>query len=297
MVKSPAVAQEGKGIGRPEFVDKRFLETKEKLMNWNRECEKYMERLKERIENSNMSEEAKQRIQERIENVNKHLEEMRGRISIARNYEELRNTMMENAKDWRAISREMRAISYEHVIAKVESILEKLEELADRFEIAGFDVTKLRENLMRAKNKLNEIKSDPLNATREDFRELNSLIRASFDEVKKLSKEYKPAPKIGIVNAKVNGTFSLNGTMVALIKGNGTLEVNPEAAKSEAKKKDVVVVRGDVEVNGEGEFKIIAHGKGTLEMTGSGTYAYKRCANESFISGNFSESFRIEFGC
>ncbi|MEM2694149.1 MAG: hypothetical protein QXQ83_01210 [Archaeoglobaceae archaeon] len=295
-------SQKGDEQGKPSDMmkirERIFNEHKERMMNWIQNCERWMERLKERVNTTNMGDEMKLRIQNRINNLEQQMEEIRARIANAKDYEELRNAMAESGKIWKNMSGEMRNLAYENAIRKAENIIEKLTDLADRFESAGLDVSNLRAAINEANTTLAAIKSKLENGqeVRMDFRELKIDIERAFYEAKKLVKEYRPAPKIGIANAKVNGSFELNGNLVALIKGNGTLRATGDSVAS-ANGAITMVLRGNVTVNGEGDFKIVIHGNGTLSMSGNGSYAYKKCANEKFVTGNFTDSVTISFGC
>lgn len=285
--------------GKPDF-SKIFNEHKERMMNWVQNCERWLERMQEKVNASKLSEESKLRIQERIRNMEANMEQIRAQISNANNYTELRDAMREVRTLWINTSKEMRLVAYENAIAQMDVIIAKLEELADRFESYGLDTTQLRNAINDANSTLNEIKTKIANGedVSKDLRELKKKIDAAFAEAKKLAREYKPKPSNGIVMANVSGSFELNGTLNALIKGKGNVTVNPESSASRANGTVVaIVVRGNASVSGEGDFKIIAHGNGTLTMNGTGNYSYKECADQKFKSGSFNESVTINFGC
>ncbi len=310
LVMSPmvAVAQKGEGQGKPfnattppgsNVREKIFNENKERIMNWVQNCEKWMERLRERVNASNMNEDTKLRMQERISTVEQRMEQIKSQVANAKDYDELRSAMKEVSKAWVNTSKEMRKLAYENTIERAKVIIGKLNELADRFESAGLDVTNLRSAIDEASNTLGEIErkiDSGQQVTLQEFKELKLDIEKAFAEAKKLAKEYKPAPDIGIVRAKVDGSFELNGNMVALIKGNGTLNATGDSVAN-AKGTLAMVLRGNVSAKGEGDFMIVIHGKGTLSMNGTGSYAYKKCVNEKFVTGNFTDSVTITFGC
>lgn len=284
-------------------MDRMFVETKEKMMKWERECNEFMERLKERVKTMNIGEDVKLKIQERIRYAEQQMEIIREKMMNSRNYEELRNAMIEISKIWKNAHRELKLATYEHAIARAEKILEGLENLADRFETSGLDVSKLRSSIENAKNIIESIKNKIENGASEkdiaeEFKKLNLTLKMAFDEAKNLAKEYKPAPSNGIVQATVNGTFKLEGKMVALITGRGTVDAKADSV-TKVEKDGVmnVVLRGDVSATGNGKFRIVLHGSGELEMSGEGSYAYKRCVNEKFATGEFSESITLNFGC
>ncbi|MFN3384437.1 MAG: hypothetical protein ACK401_06030, partial [Archaeoglobaceae archaeon] len=282
-----------------DVKERMFYEHRERMMNWVQNCEKWMERLREKVETSNMNETTKLRIQERINNVEQQMEQIKLRIQNAKDYEELRGAMRENSKIWINVSKEMRLIACENMIERAKIIIEKLSELANRFESAGLDVTNLRSAIDKATNTLNGIETKIANGqevTQQDLRKLKFDIQKAFLEAKKLAREYKPAPEIGIAHARVNGSFELNGNMVALVRGNGTLNATGDSVAS-AKGTVAMVLRGNVSAKGEGDFMIVIHGKGVLSMDGTGSYAYKKCANEKFVTGNFTDSVEITFGC
>jgi len=296
-VGAAPIDKESKGM---EFREKMFNENKEKMMNWVQNCERWVERMKEKVNTSNLGEESKLRIQERIRNTELRIEQIRSQISNANNYDELRGAMKEAGKLWINVSKEMRLIAYEHAIAQMESVIAKLEELADRFESYGLDTTKLRNAINDANSTLANIK-EKLAKGEDVFRDLKLLkekIQIAFNEAKKLAREYRPKPSNGIVIANVNGSFELSGELNALIKGSGNVNVNPESAVSRANGTTLaIVVRGNATVEGDGSFRIIAHGNGTLTMNGNGSYAYKQCVNEKFTRGSFNDSVTLNFGC
>ncbi len=299
---SGAAPQAGKEVpaGKPDFRDKVFNEHKERMMNWVQNCERWLERMQEKINTSNLGGESKLRIQERIRNLETNMEQIKAQISNANNYTELRDAMREVRMLWINTSKEMRLIAYENAITQMESIIEKLEELADRFESYGLDTTQLRNAINDANSALSGIKTKMANGEdiSKDLRELKKKIDAGFIEAKKLAREYKPKPSNGIVMANVSGSFELTGNMNALIKGSGNITVNPESSVSRANGTTLaIVVRGNVDISGEGDFKIIAHGNGTLTMNGTGSYSYKVCVSDKFTNGSFNESVTISFGC
>lgn len=296
---APQADKEDKGKYQ-DFREKIFSEHKERMMNWVQNCERWLERMQNKINTSNLGEESKLRIQERIRNIETNMEQIRVQISNANNYTELRDTMREVKKLWINMSKEMRLIAYENAISQMDIIIAKLEELADRFESYGLDTTQLRNAINDANFTLSEIKTKIANGedVAKDLRELKKKIDAAFAEAKKLARDYKPKPSNGIVMANVNGSFELNGTLNALIKGKGNVTVSPESSVSRANGTTVaIVVRGNATVSGEGDFKIIAHGNGTLTMNGTGNYSYKECADQKFQNGSFNETVTINFGC
>lgn len=297
-VKPGEPAPGGPGVP-PTPIPVTPMPVKERMMNWVQNCEKWMERVKEKVNATNMGETTKLRIQERINNVEQQMEQIKLRIQNAKDPEDLRNAMKDVSKTWTNMAKEMRKIAYENTIERAKVIINKLSELADRFESSGLDVTALRKAIDEAKATSNSIEAKIAGGqevTPQDFKELNLDIEKAFAETKKLAKEYKPAPEIGIVRAKAKGSFELNGNMVALIRGNGTLNATGDSVAS-AKGTVAMVLRGNVNASGEGDFLIVIHGNGTLSMEGSGSYAYKRCANEKFVTGNFTDNVTITFGC
>lgn len=298
-----ATPRDDKGMGMGKAQDPRekvFAENKERMMNWVNNCERWIERMQEKVNTSNLGEESKLRIQERIRNLDLKMEQIRSQISNANNYYELVDAMRQAKLLWINMSKEMRLIAYENTITQMESIISKLEELADRFESYGLDTTQLRNAIEDANSTLSEIKSKIANGEDvfRDLKELKKKIETAFAEAKRLAIEYKPKPSNGIVMANVNGSFELNGTLNALIKGSGNVTVSPESSVSQANGTSVaIVVRGNTAVTGEGNFKIVAHGNGTLTMTGSGSYSYKECVSDKFTTGSFNESVTIKFGC
>jgi len=300
----PAAAADGEGKGKAnDFRDKIFETHKERAMKWVESCYRWAERLEEKVRASNIGDEAKNRIQARIENMKGEIGEMRSKIENAKNYSELRDAMREIRTLWTELSKQMRLIAYEHFVIQMEKIIEKLEELADRFESHGLDVSSFRDAIDEASDALEGVKAKLGDGTVKysDIANLRQKVMNAFEESKKLAREYRPKLSDGIVMANVSGSFKLNGTVMALIKGNGTVNVEPTGAKiKESKGKENViealVVRGKVNVTGEGDFKIIAHGNGTLTMNGNGSYTYKQCMNQKFVNGTFSDGFTINFG-
>jgi len=291
------------GAGKGDEMEKRFQEHKERMMTWLQNCDRWMERLRVRVEESNIGQESKLRIQERINNVENRINEIRARIGSAKNYDELRNAMRESREVWLGISKEMRMIAYENYVSHIENVLVKLDEIADRFEGYGLDTTQLRNAINEANSTLQSVKGKIAggNATLKDITELNQKVMNAFNEAKRLVKEYNPKPSDGILMANVNGNFALTGNMTALIKGNGTFSVLEATAKSQSKgaaeRIEALVVRGNVNVSGNGNFKIMAHGNGTLILNeGNASYVYKQCVNQKFVNGSLSGSGDISFG-
>ncbi|TDA26802.1 MAG: hypothetical protein DSO01_04740 [Archaeoglobi archaeon] len=310
----PAIAaspDEKPGVGKAfgagkgdEIREKMFQERKEMMTAWLQNCDRWMERLRARVEESNIGQESKLRIQERINNVENRINEIKARIESAKDYDELRNAMRESREIWLGISKEMRMIAYENYVSHIDNVLRKLDEIADRFESYGLDATQLRNAINEANSTLQSVKEKMAGGTvtPKDIAELNKKVMNAFNEAKRLAREYKPKPSDGILMANVNGNFTLTGNMTALIKGNGTFDYVEATAKSESKgaaeRIEALVVRGNVNVNGNGTFKIVAHGNGTLILNdGSASYVFKQCVNQKFVNGTLSKGESISFGC
>ncbi len=301
----PVAATNGEGKGKAsDFRDKMFETHKERMLKWVDNCNRWVERLEKRVMTSNLGEDAKLRIQTRIENMKNEIGEIESMIQDARNFSQLRDAMREVRTLWSDLSKQMRLIAYEHFVLHIEKILEKLEELADRFESQGLDVSNLRKAIKEARDSLEDVEAKLKDGTvtHSDTANLNKKVMRAFEESKKLAKEYRLKPSDGIVMANVSGSFTLDGTVKALIKGNGNVNVEPTSAKIAESKGaenviEALVVMGQVNVTGEGNFKIIAHGNGMLTMNGNGNYVYKQCMNQKFVNGTFSDRVTINFGC
>ncbi|NHW88190.1 MAG: hypothetical protein HA490_00755 [Archaeoglobales archaeon] len=309
----PAIAaspDEKPGVGKAfgagkgdEIREKMFQERKEMMTTWLQNCDRWMERLRARVEESNIGQESKLRIQERINNVENRINEIKARIGSAKDYDELRNATRESKEIWLGISKEMRMIAYENYVSHIDNVLRKLDEIADRFESYGLDTTQLRNAINEANSTLQSVREKMAGGTvtPKDIAELNKKVMNAFNEAKRLAREYKPKPSDGILMANVNGNFTLTGNMTALIKGNGELHATATAkseSKGAAERIEALVVRGNVNVNGNGTFKIVAHGNGTLTLNdGSASYVFKQCVNQKFVNGTLSKGESISFGC
>ncbi len=285
---------------RDRLRDRIFNETKEKMQKW-KSCYSWLERLQSRIATYNFGEETKLRIQERIRNLESRLQQIESELNSANDSQSLKKAGDNIREFWKDAGREMRNIAYEIQLEKTRDIVDKLKNLVDRFKSLGLDTTELEKLINEIDAKLAEIESKigSGEVPTKDFSELNKIIQKAFDEVKKLSKEYLNIQKSykGILLASVSGNFTLTGDLSATVVGSGDLSANPESAIINAKNATSIVIRGkDVKIEGNGTFKIVAHGSGTINMQGVGAYKYKRCINENYINGTFYDGATISFG-
>ncbi|MEM2071034.1 MAG: hypothetical protein QXE86_06530 [Archaeoglobaceae archaeon] len=286
---------------RDRLRDRIFNETKEKMQKWTENCYSWLERLQSRIDTYNFGEETKLRIQERIRNLESRLKQIESELNSANDSQSLKKAGDNIKEFWKDAGKEMRNIAYEIQLEKIRDIVDKLKNLVDRFKSLGLDTTELEKMINEIEVKLAEIESKIVSGevSAKDFSELNRIVQKAFDEVKKLSKEYLNIQKSyrGILLASINGNFTLTGNLSATIVGSGDLSTNPENAIVNAKNATSIVVRGkDVKIEGNGSFKIVAHGSGIITMHGVGAYKYKECISEEYINGTFSDGVTISFG-
>ncbi|MCS7119300.1 MAG: hypothetical protein NZ894_04535 [Archaeoglobaceae archaeon] len=166
-----------------------FVEKKEKFMRWNMECERWMGRLRQMVENSNISEDVKLKMQERINNVERQMEEVKKKVANSKDIEELRSVIMDIRKN---VSKEMRFLAHQTAIERAREIIERLYELEDRFKSVGLDVLVLRNAIDEANATLNVIeekfgKGEDISG---DFKELKLELNKAFAEAKKLVRKW-----------------------------------------------------------------------------------------------------------
>ncbi len=219
------------------------------------------------------------------------LNETYEKVNKSENYKEIRNAM-------RDLRIKFRLIAYEQALNAIERVVERLKQLRDRFEVFGLDVSDVDEKLKGIEEKLktarNCLVNGDLNCVRDYIHELRSDIRNVVYELKRLAREFRVVYgyEIGIVHASVNGSFELSGDLkVALIRGVGNLNITPESAVVTEVTKDSwrkLVVKGSVDVVGNGEFRILAIGKGSLNLSGTGYYRvkYLNKTEEEVFNGN-----------
>jgi len=139
-------------------------------------------------------------------------------------------------------------------------------------------------------------------------KEARDLFVEAFEKVKEVVKEREEilGAKVlgyesGIAYAKVEGSFKLSGNFShVLIKGEGNVTLPEEniVTKVERDGELHIVARGQLTASGDGEFRIIAIGKGTLDLSGEGYYRVKPSpkepmGNETEFSGDESLQFGV----
>jgi uncharacterized coiled-coil DUF342 family protein len=273
-------------------IQARFNASKNYLLRWTEMCERWMERLKVRVQNSNMNEEVKLRITERIQNGLEKIDEVKKSIENAQTIEELREAAKEAKKTWIELKMDLRLSAYDYTLNAFYKILDKVEQVRDRLEAAGINVQEINEKIDEIRGYLENAESaleaSNVEVVKENLAKAKEGLREVFNEIKNSAKSYTGRVTYGYesgeIFAKVDGTFRLDGNVTALIRGEGNVTVNPTTsvvtdvtAGGERK----IVVRGDVVVEGNGDFRIFAKGKGELELTGEGYYRVKESPESS----------------
>jgi len=181
---------------KSEIQEKLFNKTKERLLNWTEKLERWISKMESKVETLKMSEEAKARIEKRIEDMEKIVDEMRARIDDATNFAELRNAMKDVRMLWANLSKDMRLIAFEHAVYQLEKTIDRLKNTANELSGKGIDVSKLREKIGTAEEKLQAVKGelDSGTATAKDIAELKQAVKDAFREAKELIRENRPMP-------------------------------------------------------------------------------------------------------
>ncbi len=291
-----------------ERREKAFEYGKKYMHSWTNLCERWIEKLMVRIQTSNMGEDVKLRIMERLRNALGKIEEVEKRINSSTNYTELREAVREMRNVWHSLRVELRLSAYEYALWRFENVVERIEQLRDRFESVGLDVSKIDEKLEKVKELIDEAKSsiDEGNAiaARDKIAQIRFELKNMFAELKLLAKDYAGRVVLGyesgVVYAKVNGSFELSGNVTVLVRGEGDVTVTPESAIVTKVEKDgyvKVLARGEVTVSGDGEFRIVAHGKGVLNLNGEGYYRVKENISTPMSEEKqFEGSTSVKFG-
>ncbi len=282
---------------------KRYMHT------WANLCERWIERLMARIQASNMGEDVKLRIMERLENALGRIEEAKKKINGSASYAEFREAVREMRNVWNSVRVELRLSAYEYALWRFEGIVERIEQLKDRFEIAGLDVSKIDEKLEKVKELIDEARSSidegDVVAVKDKIAQIRFELKNMFAELKLLAKDYAGRVVLGyesgIVYAKVDGNFELSGNVTVFVRGTGNVTVTPESAIVTKVEKDgyvkVLARGGNVTVSGDGEFRIVAHGKGVLNLNGEGYYRVKENISTPMSEEKqFEGSASVEFG-
>ncbi len=261
-----------------------FQHGKHLMYMWSDMCEKWIERLMERVRASNMNEQVKLQIMERLENALNKVKTFKTDVNETQNITQLRMTVREMREMWRNVRTELRYSAYEYIVWKFSDILERATQLSDRFAALGMNVSSINAKIAQINTTVNQAKmmlnSNDLRGAAEKIMEARKELRELFQELRMYAMQYayKLRHTGGLVYAKVNGTFKLSGNYTAFIRGFGNVSVTPTTAivtKVVHENYVRMLVKGVANVTGTGNFRVVAHGTGEITLTGTGFYRVK----------------------
>lgn len=329
-----------------------FVEAKNFIITGGKFAISYLERLKIYINNSpRISNDTKKELREQIDQYIITIEEKIDNVTSAKNVSELRSAIKDLKDSWENIRVGIKSIIGQIIVARLEYVIdraefveakleERLNELKTAKDVNTYNISKLedilnnysekiklaRESLEAAKNKFKEMKNgkDVNKLFKEGndlLKEVNRYLKDAFNDVKLFFKEFIMVAtyahifygnKTGEVWVSGNGEIRLEGDLIAHIKGNGTLMVEPrnaiisvvgfrslnEDGKVIYMGDGKVVIRGkDVKIFISGEnIKLYAKGSGTLYLNGEGYYRVKKLPKEKMSDEISYTETEVKFG-
>ncbi len=283
-VKEFRKAKEMYRMGNRSKKMEMFQRGKHLMYKWSDMCERWIERLMERVKASHMNEQVKLQIMERLENALNKVKNFKTNINETHNVTQLRMTVREMRDMWRNVRTELRYSVYEYIVWKFSDILEKATQLSDRFAALGMNVSSINAKITQINTTINQAKmmlnSNDLRGAAEKIMEARKELRELFKELRMYAVQYtyKLRHTGGLVYAKVNGSFKLSGNYTAFIRGFGNVTVTPTTAivtKVVHENYVRILVKGVANVTGTGNFRVVAHGTGEIALNGTGFYRVK----------------------
>ncbi len=292
-------------------------------------AESWMIRLRGRIMRMNIGEEFKTMAAEKIQNCLNELNKSWVEINSSKSPEELRKAVEDLKKVWFRVGVEIRSLVGQIIATRLMNITERAENVVMKIKamapnssavqtLTNDSLSKLEEakvKLREAMEKFKEMEnsSDPMVVyvqARSLLMEARDLIRVAFMEMKHAFIRAKwivvHERGAGEMLAMGNGTVKAEFTGFATIKVNGTVTVTPAGSvvnvvglngtNGSYSGTGRIVVRGkDVKVSVRGSFKAFIRGYGTVWMSGSGRYVYKRWIRYRAVRGSFG-NVTLELG-
>ena len=300
--------------------------------------EKWFDRIETLILNSKMDNETKEAMLARIEEERAIFEEKLQAVNESETPEELREAVKELKEEWKNVRILVKAAVMQVVIVKIENVVEKAEDLQLKLEerineVGSDELAAILEDyeakLEDAKDKLEEAKDILTTAeTREDVNEAQklirdavSLLRDAFKDVREIVKGLREERKgkvffgnqTGELFARGNGTAKFEGKGIVVVRGNGTLIVEPDTAivtlvgfGSKSVENGVAkvsgegraVIRGEnIKVTIEGEsLRLFIKGSGSVYLEGEGSYKVKKLPKYKMTEEVYEGSVEVEIG-
>lgn len=321
------------------FVKKGFNNTKKYLYHWADMAENWMEKLRNKIQHSKMSEEEKNKLLSQLDDYIAIIDESKQKVENAGNATELRIAAREMKQNWLEIRKGVRAIVGQVIIGEMNIIAQNAEQVQVRLEMrieemkqAGIDTQDIektlnefstnielaKENLEKARE---ELKSNNLERGYAYIRDAKKNFKDAFECVKRMVMQLRVKTGVvfygnetGEVWAAGNGSAILEGSVVGLVKGDGTIKVTPKEAVISAvgfggKEVDnnSVVYTGSGKVNFRGKdikveiygenIRLFAKGYGSLTLEGTGVCRVKKLPKEMMGEVvNYSNQTVVTFG-
>ncbi len=341
------VAQEHRNLENKTTFDKarKFLHSGASM------AERWLERLRVHVENLGtdveIKEEVKLRLLAQINESIAKIEEKKRKIDEASSPEELRESARELRDAWREVKVTMKSVAGQIAVIKVKTVIDKaelvqlkLEERIEELNVSGVDTSRLvalleeySTKLDLAKQKLEEANETFVSMTPENadvkfreghmlIREATQYIREAFQDVRQIVRELNQIKvgkiffgnETGEVWVRGEGNATFTGTAIVVIRGNATIDVEPEDAivtlvgfgvksveggVSRISGEGTAVIRGEnitVKVEG-GDFKLVVKGFGTLFLDGKGIFRVKESPQAEMSEETpYDGTITIEFG-
>jgi len=237
------------------FVKRGFDNTKRYLFHWADMAENWMEKLRNRINNSKMSEEDKEELLSLLDDYIAIIEKSKQKIESAENVTELREAIQEMKQSWMEVRKGLRSIVGQIIVAEMRVIVQKAEQVQLRLEArieemsqAGVDTEDLENIINEFKSNL-DVADENLDQAKEAFEsndfvngfakieEAKKNLRNAFGAVKKFVKAMKVKTgrvfygyESGEVWAAGSGSAVIEGSVLGLVRVTGTVNVTPSDA-------------------------------------------------------------------
>ncbi|RLI77671.1 hypothetical protein DRP05_09495 [Archaeoglobales archaeon] len=269
------------------FAKRGFNNTKKYLYHWADMAENWMERLRNKINNSRMSDEDKAELLDQLDEYIAVVEESKQKVESAENVTELREAIKEMKQNWEEIRKGLRSIVGQIIVGEMKAIVERAELLQLRLEArieemnqAGVDTKDLKKILDELSNNLDAANED-LSQAKDAFKssdvaggyakieDAKKDLGKAFGAIKKFVKAMKTKTgrvfygyESGEVWAAGNGSAVIEGSVLGLARASGSVNVTPSGAVVSAVGFECELIDDTYACTGTG--KVNFRGKGIL---------------------------------
>ncbi|MBO8183401.1 MAG: hypothetical protein H0Z28_11525 [Archaeoglobus sp.] len=293
-----------------------FNHAKKFLNNGCHFAERWLERFRLYVSNSNIDESKKEELLSKIDSYIQLIEEKKAKINDSTTPEELREAARELRQEWNEIKQDIRlmvgefaAYKLQVIIQKAEKVEVRLEEKIQELESQGVNTTELEAILDEYSQHVDSANESVQNALalyeQGDWKEASKELRKATQELNKAFKEIKLfvtklrhtlqvsqgriffGNETGEVWAHGNGIVKLEGDAVVSVRGHGTLTVSPiNAVVSVVGFGNATKDEVNTTVIYEGSGKAIVRGKNiTVSITGENVSLFAKGKGSLYLNG------------